>query len=68
MRANMMGRGSAVEDCTKTAVHHHGAQYVSPIRSERRRGGRTRYLMEFPGLSGWVRKRKLGMNWRRMGL
>ena len=58
----MLGRCSAAEDCTRTAVRHHGAKKVSPLRSERRRGGRTRYLMESLGLSAWVRYRELDID------
>jgi hypothetical protein len=31
-------------------------------------GGRTRYLVGVEGLSGWVRKRTQGMDFRRRGL
>ena len=66
--ADMEGMGKGVGDCTKMAKRHHGAQWVSPLRSERRRGGRMRYLIGVVGLSGWVRNRTLGIDCRRRGL
>ena len=51
----MEGRDRDVGDCTRMDVRHHGAQWASPLRSERRRGGRMRYLVVVDGLSGWVR-------------
>ena len=50
------------------AVCYHGAQCASPLRSERRRGGRIRYLVDVEGFSGWVRWRVHGIDCRRMGL
>jgi hypothetical protein len=49
--ADIEGRGREVGDCTSIAVRHHGAQCASPLRSERRRGGRIRYLVVVDGLS-----------------
>ena len=37
--ADMEGDGRDVEDCTRIDVRHHGDQWASPLRSERRRGG-----------------------------
>ena len=37
--ADMEGTGRDVEDCTKSDVRHHGAQWASPLRSQRRRRG-----------------------------
>ena len=67
-RADMEGKGRDVVDCTRMAERHHGAQCLSPLRSERRRGGRMRYLVGVEGLSGWVRKATLGIDCRRKGL
>jgi hypothetical protein len=66
--ADMEGRGRDVEDYSKMDVRHHGAQWASPLRSERRRGGRMRYLVVVDGLSGWVRYRAQGIDCRRTGL
>ena len=66
--ADMEGKSRDVEDCTMMAVRHHGAQFASPRRSERRRGGRMRYLVVVDELSGWVRDRAQGMDCSRMGL
>ena len=66
--ADMEGNGRDVADCTRIAVRHHGAQCASPRRSERRRGGRMRYLVVVDGVSGWVRYRAHGIDCRRMGL
>ncbi len=66
--ADMEGNGRDVGDCTRTAVRHHGAQCASPLRSERRRGGRMRYLVFVVGVSGCVRYRAQGMDCRRTGL
>ncbi len=66
--ADMEGMGRGVGDCTMMAERHHGVQWVSPLRSERRRGGRMRYLIGVEGLSGWVRNRTQGMDCRRRGL
>ena len=52
--ADMEGMGRDVGDCTSIDVRHHGAQCASPLRFERRRGGRMRYLVVVEGLSGWV--------------
>jgi len=52
---NMEGKGRDVGDCTNIFVRHHGAHCASPLRSERRRGGRMRYLVVMDGFSGWVR-------------
>ena len=46
--ADMEGMGRGVGDCTRMAERHHGAQCVSPLRSERRRGGAD----EIPGWCG----------------
>ena len=51
--ADMEGKGRNVEDYTRSDARHHGAQWVSPLRSERRRGGRMRYLVVMEGPSGW---------------
>ena len=53
--ADMEDRGRDVGDCTRIDVRHHGAQWASPLRSARRRGGQMRYLVVVDGLSGWVR-------------
>ena len=53
--ADMEGNGSAVEDCISSAERHHGAQCASPLRSERRRGGRMIYQVFVDGVSGCVR-------------
>ena len=66
--ADMEGNGKDVCYCTRIAVRHHGAQWVSPLRLVRRRGGRMRYLVVLDGVSGWVRYRANGMDCRRMGL
>ena len=66
--ADMEGSGKDVEDCTKIVVRHQGAQCASPRRSERRRGGRMRYLVVVDGVSGWVRYKAHGMDCSRMGL
>ena len=66
--ADMEGMGKGVGDCTRMVERHHGAQWVSPLRSERRRGGRMRYLVGVEGLSGWVRNRTQGIGCRRRGL
>ena len=65
---DMVGNGRDVEDCTRIVERHHGAQCVSPLRSERRRGGRMRYLAGVDGVSGWVRYMSHGMDCSRMGL
>jgi hypothetical protein len=52
--ADMEGKGRDVEDCTNIVVRHHGAERASPLRSERRRGGRMRYLMVVDGFVGEV--------------
>ena len=62
------GMGRGVVDWIRRAVRHHGAQCVSPLRSDRRRGGRMRYLVGVEGLSGWVRKTTVGIDCRRRGL
>ena len=64
----MEGNGRDVRDCIKMDVRHQGAQCASPLRSERRRGGRMRYLVVVDGVSGWVRYRAHGMGCRRIGL
>ena len=64
----MEGSGRAEEDCTRIAVRHQGAQCASPLRSERRRGGRIRYLVVVDGVSGWVRYMAHGMDCSRIGL
>ena len=66
--ADIEGTGRGVGDCTRKAERHHGAQWMSPLRSVRRRGGRMRYLIGVEGLSGWVRKVTKGMDWSRRGL
>ena len=66
--ADMEGIGRGVGDCTRMAERHHGAQCVSPLRSERRRGGRMRYLVGVEGLFGWVRKSTQDIDCRRRGL
>ena len=66
--ADMEGMGRDVVDCIRRAVRHHGAQCVSPLRSDRRRGGRMRYLVGVEGLSGCVRKATVGIDCRRRGL
>ena len=66
--ADIEGKGRGVGDCTKMAERLHGAQCVSPLRSERRRGGRMRYLIGVEGLSGWVRNKTQGMDCSRSGL
>jgi hypothetical protein len=53
--ADMKGTDRDMGDCTNIDVRHHGAQCASPLRSERRRGGRVRYRVVVEGLSGWVR-------------
>jgi hypothetical protein len=68
LSADIEGKGRDVGDCTSMAVRHHGAQWASPLRSERRRGGRMRYLVGVDGFSGWVRWRVHGIDCRRMGL
>jgi len=65
---DMEGRGRDVVDCTKTDERHHGAQCASALRSERRRGGRIRYLAGVDGVSGWVRYMAHSMDCSRMGL
>ena len=62
------GKGRDVGDCINMVVRHHGAQCASPLRSERRRGGRIRYLVVVDGFSGWVRERAQGIDCSRMGL
>ncbi len=66
--ADIERKGRDVGDCTSMVMRHHGAQSASPLNSERRRGGRMRYLVVVAGLSGWVRYRAQGMDCRRMGL
>jgi hypothetical protein len=66
--ADIDGKGSDVADCTRTDERHHGAQYASPLRSERRRGGRMRYLTGVDGVSGWVRCMAHGIDWSLIGL
>ena len=66
--ADMEGKGMDVGDCTKIVVRHQGAQCVSPLKSERRRGGRIRYLVVVDGVSGWVRYMAHGMGCSRIGL
>ena len=53
--ADIEGKGRDVGDCTSIVVRHHGAQCASPLRSERRRGGRMRHLVVVDGFSEWVR-------------
>jgi hypothetical protein len=38
LSTDIEGKGRDVGDCTSMAVRHHGAQWASPLRSERRRG------------------------------
>ena len=64
----MLKRDKDVVRCLRKDVRHHGAQKASPVRSDRRRGGRMRYLVVLDGLSMWVRYRAQGIDWRRMGL
>ncbi len=66
--ADMDGNGSAVDDCISNADRHQGAQCASPLRSERRRGGRMIYLVDVDGVSGCVRYMAKGMDCSRMGL
>ncbi len=66
--ADIEGKGRDAEECIMTVVRHHGAQCVSPLRSERRRGGRMRNLVVVDGVSGWVKYMAHGMNCSRMGL
>ena len=49
----MEGKGRDVGGCTSMAVRHHGAQWASPLGSERRREGRIRYLVDVDGFF-WV--------------
>ncbi len=37
--ADMEGKGRDAEDCTRSDLRHHGAQWASPLRSEQRRRG-----------------------------
>ena len=53
--ADMEGRVRDVGDCTRIEMRHHGAEWASPLRPERRRIGRMRYLVVVDVLSGWVR-------------
>ena len=53
--ADMEGMGRDVGDCNSIAVRHQGGQCASPLKSERRRGGRIRYLVGVEGISVWVR-------------
>jgi hypothetical protein len=53
--AEMEGKGRDVGDCTSIDVRHHRDQCASPLRSERRLGGRKRYLVVVDGFFGWVR-------------
>ena len=66
--ADMEGSGRDVKDCTRIVVRHHGAQCASPLRSERRRGGRRVYLVGVVGVSGWVRDITHGMDCNLKGL
>ena len=66
--ADIGGMGREVGDYTMIVERHHGAQCASPLRSERRRGGRMRYLVGVEGLSGWVRCMPHVMDCRRIGL
>ena len=67
MCADMEGKGRDMGDYTCIDVRHHGAKCASPLRSERRRG-LMRYLVVVDGLSGWVRSKAQGLDWRRIRL
>ncbi len=66
--ADMEGSGSAVEDCINIVERHHGAQCASPLRSQRRRGGRMVYLVFVDGVFGCVRYMAHGIDCSRIGL